>query len=592
MVVTFMTKAMISKLANKNSNQQEYIDQQSLLLLVNSVNKAIFAFPITCSILAAIFWQQISTPVLILWLSAVFAAAIYRAILHKNIKARGFNKDNYRYFLSRLLWLDFYSGLVLGLSGYFLLTLSLEYQWLLIIVIAAMSTNSVSAQSANKISVLAFNVPLYINYFLWLFLANDALGYALVFLLLAHAGFLFGHYKALHKYIHNSLELSYKNQSLADDLAIKNTQLVKSNQQVKAASLAKSQFIAQLSHQLKEPVKAMIDALDKSKQLTQLNEIHASINMVQASGGSLLLLFDDLIDVNRLEQGQLARCDKMFNVREHFDNLANLIALNVENKGLSIYCNIASDVAQQLVSDPLRISQITLNLLANAVKFTEQGEIGLVISSHQSQQQTWLTVAVYDTGCGIDEDKKDYVFQPFVHEVSAVERIGNGLGLAISQELVQLLGGTISVVSSLGKGSIFSYKIPVKVITQPLKARTLKIQKLLLIESNNNQRQALVNQFKYLKIAFDLVDSAKEAMALCASHNKYQVVIMGNQDRLQQKLLINLCDRIKLPTILIASLINKEAFLVAQTNNKTQILSRPIKLTTLKKTLNLIGNEL
>jgi len=393
--------------------------------------------------------------------------------------------------------------------------------------------------------------------------------------LLAHAVFLLGHYKALHKYIINSMELTYKNQLLADDLASKNAQLVKSNKQVKSASLAKSQFIAQLSHQLKEPLQAMITALDNSKKLTNVDEIYNSLNAVQASGSGLLLLFNDLIDVNRLEQGQLARFDKVFNVREHFENLASLVTLNAENKNLSIYCNINHDVAEQLCSDPLRISQITLNLLANAIKFTEHGEIGIEVSSHQSQQQNWLSVNVTDTGCGISDDKKDYVFQPFVHGSSAVKRIGNGLGLAISQELVKLLDGTISVVSSVGKGSIFSYKIPVEIVPQPLQARKVKIQKILLIESNNNQRQALINQLKYLFVPFEIVASAKDAMALCASNsNRYQAVLMGEQDKLQQKLLINLCQRVKIKVLTIAKVSE-------HLNDDNSTLTYPVKTTAL-----------
>jgi len=537
---------------NINSEEQQYVNQQSLLLLVSNLTKAIYAFPITASILTFLFWPYVDHTFMLLWMLAVVMISIYRAVIHQKINSIIISSLNYQKNLNFMLSLDFLSGLILGLSGYFLASLPQEYQWLLIVIAATFSMNSVAAQSSIKISVLAFNIPLYISFIYWLLVLGHLSYYALTLFTLIHAAFLSGHFKAMHSYIYNSLQLTFSNQQLANDLAKKNTALKKSNQQVKAASLAKSQFIAQLSHQLKDPLQGIMEQLNHSDQLTNLTEMHTSIKTVQLSGMSLLTLLNDLIDVNRLEKGLLARVEKSFDVRKHFDDLAELIALSAENKKLFFYCDIADDVPSKVISDPLRLSQITLNLLANAIKFTHTGEVGLTITYQLINQESWLIITVIDTGQGIDETKQNYIFQPFVRGESSLDYIGNGLGLSISQELSKLLGGNISVISAPEKGSIFSCKVPVQLVIEKERFGMFSKQKILLIESNMRQRQALIHQLTYLKKSYEIAENAKEAMAICASNKiKYQAVIIGHQNKLQQKLLLNLCDRIKLSTIVL-----------------------------------------
>jgi signal transduction histidine kinase/CheY-like chemotaxis protein len=578
---------MVETTAENNNEQRQYVDQQCLLLVVASLSKAVFSFPLTISIISFIFWPYSDHHAILLWLLSVYSISIYRFIVHRNIQRVVLTEQNYSIHLFRILFLDFLSGLTLGLGGYFLLTLPQELQWLLIIVAAAISTNSVAAQSAIKKSVFAFNIPMYVTFISWLFLANGQLNYVIICLMLVHAVFLLGHYKALHSYIIDGLTLTFINRQLANDLSLKNEALLKSNQQVKAASLAKSHFIAEISHSIREPLQGMVEGLNQSQRFNHFSDMLSSVKSVQSSGVGLLTLLNDLIDINRFENGQLVQEVKVFNVREHFDDLVSFIALNAENKGLFLYCNIHSDVADLVISDPLRLSQISLNLLANAIKFTEQGEVGLTISTQQSHGKLWLTIAVSDTGCGISEDKKDYIFQPFVHGSSVVERIGNGLGLAISQELAHLLGGSISVISTLAKGSIFSCKVPIELSSEKPLFKTFTSQKVLLIENNVNQRQAMINQLKYLNVAFELVNNAKEAMALCAGHhNKYQVVILGHQDKLQQKLLLNLCQRIKLPVIVLTALSQNSHHINKPSDNFLLTLSYPVALSALKAALN------
>jgi len=567
---------------NKNIEEQQYVNQQSLVLLVSSLTKAIYAFPITASILTFIFWSYVEHSIILLWLFCVYCVSVIRFVVHKNIKQKSGIFAEYSFWLKTMLAIDFSSGFILGMSGYFITVLPQELQLLVVIVAAAISMESIGAQSAIKSSFASFNIPLFVTFSFWLFIAGSATHFVLIALILVHGVFLFGNFKAMHEHIRKGFKLTFSNQKLANDLAKKNIELEKSNQQVKATSMAKSQFIAQLSHQLKDPLQSIIEKLNISEQPTNVTEIQTLVKAVQTSGVSLLTLLNDLIDVHRLEKGLLAKIDQSIDVRKHFDDLAQLIALNAENKNLFFYCDIADDVPSKVISDPLRLSQITLNLLANAIKFTEKGEVGLSLTYQITNNEAWLTITVIDTGQGIDEEKQNYIFQHFVQGESSIDAVGNGLGLSISQELAQLLGGNISVISSPDKGSIFSCKVPVQLGAEKEMVAKYSKQKILLIEGNVRQRQAMIHQFNYLKKSFEIAENAKEAMAICASHNsKYQIVIIGHQDKLQQKLLLNLCARIKLPTLVLKSLSEKHPALGDNSNT----LNYPIKLSDLLRVL-------
>jgi hypothetical protein len=172
------------------------------------------------------------------------------------------------------------------------------------------------------------------------------------------------------------------------------------------------------------------------------------------------------------------------------------------------------------------------------------------------------------------------IFQPFIQGKSDADVLGNGLGLALSRELCQLLGGEMSVHSVEGKGSFFSFEIPVKISQQNELPVVFSKKSILLVESDNQHRISIEHQLRFLNLPYETVSNAKEAMATCAeSRNKFLAVMIGHQPELQQQLLTNLCKRLKLKTI--------ELFEFGNDNNiETSTLSYPIKLEELKKTIN------
>lgn|GEM_PF-1842023 len=569
----------IDTLPSSNLKQQEYIQHHSLMLLISSLNKVIYVFPLTASILAILFWPYTNHIILGSWLVAIYMLSLARYRVHKEIKQYTSTSINYRRWLKYMLVLDVSAGTLVGFSSLFLASLPQELQWLLVIVIIAISMESVAAQSVIKSSFIAFTLPLFSGFVFGLILLDSNIFYILSVLAVLHFFLLYGNCTAMHNHLKTNLILTFSNQQLAGQLKQKNQALVTSNEQVNATSQAKSKFIISMSQELKTPLQGMLNLLESAQKNPYDPEHLNSLSIARSSGVKLLNLLNDLMDVYRLENGQLKPKVKVIEVRQHFEDLAHLMAINAHVKGLKLFCTIDSKVPAKIESDPVRLSQITLNLLANALKFTVEGQIELKVTSKTHGEQTFLNISVSDTGKGISQHEMKMLFQPFIQGKADAKTLGNGLGLAISRELCQLLNGKMSVQSAADEGSVFSFEIPVKV-GKKSKAPMFYNQKgILLVEGESQHQTSIEQQLRFLNMPYEAVANVKEAMTTCAEkRNKFSAVIIGHQSKLQQKLLMNLCQRLKLPTI--------ELFELGKENNTEQsVLNYPVKIEQLKAVL-------
>ena len=559
--------------------EQEYIQWESLKLLVSSLNKEIYVFPLTASILTIIFWQYTNHVLIGSWLVAICVLSLVRYSVHKAIRQQKTLSLNYPRWLKYMLILDAITGLLAGLSSMFLTSLPQELQWLLIVVIIAISMESVAGQSAIKSSFIIFSLPFFSCFILGLILLDSKIFYILSIFSVLHAFFIYGNFTAMHQHIKTNLTLIYSNRQLAKELKHKNEALILSNEQVSATSQAKSKFIISMSKELSTPLQGMLNLLKNIEQNPYDPEHLRSLSLVRSSGVRLLNLLNDLMDVYRLEKGHLRPKIKTFEVRQHFEDLIHLLVINAQTKGLKILCTIDSKVPAKIESDPVRLSQITLNLLANALKFTNQGQVDLKISSQMNGEQNFLNIAVADTGIGISQDEMKMLFQPFIQGKSDAETLGNGLGLAISRELCLLLDGDMYAHSVAGKGSVFSVEIPVKISQQNELPVFYSKKSILLVEGDSRHKKSIEHQLRFLNIPYEAATNAQEAMATCAeSRNKISMVIIGHQAELQQKLLINLCKRLNIQTI--------ELFEFGKDNSEQLTLNYPVKLEQLKLALN------
>lgn len=316
-------------------------------------------------------------------------------------------------------------------------------------------------------------------------------------------------------------------------------------QQAKAAaesaSRTKSDFLASMSHEIRTPMNAIMGIADLLAKTTLSPEQDKYVQIFRRSGDNLLNLINDILDLSKVEASQLDLERTGFSLSDHLEKVIEMVLPRAHEKGLTLEYAISPAVSNDLVGDPTRLRQVLLNLLGNAIKFTETGKVSLKVEPDQDRAvPTALRFTVTDTGIGIAADKLARVFERFTQADSSTTRRfgGSGLGLTISKRLVELMGGRIWVTSEVGRGSAFCFAVPFEIwaaanrpVSAPIGAddhsplRPLRI--LMAEDSPDNTTIALA----YLEDTPYQVDVAETGAIACemfkAGH--YDLVLMDRQ---------------------------------------------------------------
>ncbi|HEY8934680.1 MAG TPA: two-component regulator propeller domain-containing protein [Cyclobacteriaceae bacterium] len=380
-----------------------------------------------------------------------------------------------------------------------------------------------------------------------------------------------------------------------EEIIIQREEADNARHEAEQANKAKSIFLATMSHEIRTPMNGVLGMASLLAETSLTTEQREYTDTIIGSGEALLVVINDILDFSKIESGNLDLDNHSFNLQQCVEEVMDVFAAKVAQKGLDLIYQIDYQIPIQIIGDSHRLRQILLNLISNAIKFTQRGEIFLKIDLINIQNNDLeLAFHIRDTGIGIPEDKISRLFKSFSQVDSSTTRKygGTGLGLVISQRLIELMGGSISVESQQGIGTTFSFTIKSSVSQESVRQYVHfnhagnEGKKVLVIDDNTTNLAILKTQLEQWKLTPTLANSGKQALEILKYDEEFDLVItdmqMPDMDGVELSQLIK-AKYTRLPIVLLSSVGDESKKKYPDLFNA--ILTKPVKQQQLSKVI-------
>ena len=544
------------------TQQQERVLQTQITRLITGSGFSNLAGIAMAIIWVGLIWRDLPHEVLTVWLGVMLLLFCYRFAVHFFKLYSSENKlsiDNYivrRWYLVSV----FLSGAGWGITSILMFPFNELHQIVLAFILVGVSASGVAYSSVAWVYfgyVGCVLLPLMIRLFY--------LGGEVYYALSAMTGFFLGvMIMAVHRMYKSSvaeLELSYKNEALINDLTKAGSHLESLNENLKdeiqhgklieaelqkakdnaeSMSQAKGEFLANMSHEIRTPMNGVIGTLQLLEDSNLNKEQKEYVEIAHKSADALLAILNDILDLSKIEAGKLNFEHIAFDLKQIIKDIVTLYSLKSEQKGVAIVMQVDESSPDYLMGDPTRLRQVIVNLVSNALKFTEQGEVKIsveVINSNTDDVD--LKIAVSDTGIGIPQQAQKTLFNAFTQADGSTTRKygGTGLGLAIVSQLVDMMDGTLGVDSIEGDGSSFWFtarfqrtKERPEIISEQVadKGPVQWHANVLLVEDNPINQMVAQKMLEKVGIKPQLANNGLEALKLL-NEQEFDLVLMDCQ---------------------------------------------------------------